>query len=112
MKKPDDEIPESYGGLTDLGHTPFAQAAEFEKVLAEMSERLHYSQNVFKLGDVQGVGTGETGAVAYTVWHDNFKMRVEVPNDSPAAFAVALEAELKKHDPYRERFEQADSEND
>jgi len=112
MKKPDDEIPTSYAGLTSTDHTLFKQAAEFEKVLSEMSERLHYSQNVFILGNVAGAGTGETGAIAVTVWHDNFKMRVEVPNDSPAAFAVAFEAELKKHDPYRERFEQADSEND
>ncbi len=112
MKKPNDEIPTSYAGLTGTDHTPFAQAAEFEKVLAEMSERLHYSQNVFKLGNVQRAGTGETGAVAYIVWLDNFKMRVEVPNDSPAAFAVALEAELKLHHPYRERLEQVDSEQD
>ena len=111
MKKPDYEIPTTvYAGLTSTDHTLFAEAAKAE--LEKMSQRLHYSQNVFVLGKVQRAGTGETEAVVVTVWLDNFKMRVEVPNDSPAAFAVALEAELKLHHPYRERLEQVDSEQD
>ena len=112
MKKPDGEIPESYAGFTSTDHTPFAQTAEYQKVLAEMSERLHYSKNVFVLGKVQRAGTGETEAIAVTVWQENFKMRVEAPNDSPAAFAVALEAELRRHDKYRKRLEQVEGEQD
>jgi len=77
-----------------------------------MSERLHYSKNVFVLGKVQRAGTGETEAIAVTVWQENFKMRVEAPNDSPAAFAVALEAELRRHDKYRKRLEQVEGEQD
>jgi len=111
MKKPNDEIPTTvYAGLTSTDHTLFKQAAEAE--LEKMSQRLHYSENVFRLGEVRSAGTGETEAIAVMVWHDIFRMRVEVPNDSPAAFAVALEAALKEQNKYKERFEQADSEND
>ena len=111
MKKPNGEIPTTvYAGLTSTDHTLFAEAAKAE--LEKMSQRLHYSQNVFVLGKVQRAGTGETEAVVVTVWHDNFKMRVEAAEDSPAAFAQALEAELRRHDKYRERLEQVDSKQD
>ena len=107
MKKPDEEISGVYAGLSDTDVTLFGKAVEFEKVLAEMSERLHYSQNVFVLGSV--LGAGESGAIVVKVWHDNFMMDVRVPEETPAAFAKAFEDELKKYDQYRERFEQVES---
>ncbi len=106
MKKPDDEIPTSYAGLTSTDHTPFAKAAEFEKVLAERSERLlHYSQNVFALGNVLREGTGETEATVFTVWHDSFKMKITAATKDPEAFAKSLEAALKEYDEIKDRFE-------
>jgi len=111
MTKPHDEIPTPYAGQTrtdhtliGTDHTPFAKTAEFEKVLAEMSERLHYSQNVFKLGYVQREGTGETEAIVVTVWHDNFKMKITAATKDPVAFAESLEAALKEYDKYKDRF--------
>ncbi len=109
MKKPDDEIPTSYAGLTGTDHTPFEQAVEAE--LEKMAKRLHYSENVFKLVNI--LGGNEPGSKVVYVWcHEKQTIIVRVPTEDPAAFAKAFEAELRRHDEYRERLEQADSEND
>jgi len=109
MKKPDDEIPESYAGLTSTDHTPFKQTVEAE--LEKMAKRLHYTPDAFRLGNV--LGGDESGSkVVYVFCNERQTIKVKVPDESPAAFAEALEAKLKEFDHYRERFEQADSEND
>jgi len=109
MTKPDDERPESYAGLTSTDHTPFKQAVGAE--LEKMSQRLYYSPGAFRL--VQILDGDEPGSRLVKVWgHDSTLIDVRVPDESPAAIAEALEAALKEYDQYKERFEQADSEND
>ncbi len=108
MKKPDDEIPTtSYAGLSDLGHTPFKQAVEAE--LDKMAKRLHYTPDVFRIVD-NILDGDEPGSKVVHVWcHENYTIKVTVPNDSPAEFAKALEAKLKEYYQYRERFGQVES---
>jgi len=109
MKKPDDEIPESYAGLSSTGHTLFKQGAKAE--LEKMALRLHYTPDAFKLGNV--LDGDEPGSKVVFVWClEKHTIRVTVPTEDSAAFAKAFEAKLMEFDEYRERFEQADSEND
>jgi len=109
MTKPDDEIPESYAGLTGTDHTPFKQTVEAE--LEKMALRLHYTPNVFQLANI--LGGDESGSkVVFVGCLEKHTIKVTVPMDNSAAFAQAFEAALLEFDEYRERFEQADSEND
>jgi len=107
MKKPDDEIPTSYAGLTGTDHTPYKQAVGAE--LNKMAQRLHYNPDEFRIVD-NILGGAEPGSKVVHVWcHENYTIKVTVPNDSPAEFAKALEAKLKEYYQYRERFGQVES---
>ena len=106
MKKPDGEIPESYGGLTGTDHTPFKQAVEAE--LEKMAQRLHYTPDAFRLGNV--LDGDESGSKVVFVWClEKQTIKVRVPTEDPAAFAKEFEAALMEFDNFKERLEQGDS---
>jgi len=119
MKKPDEEIPGVDAGLSDTGATPSGTTADFEErvggmaneVLTEMSKRLGYSGNIFRLGSIRKADKSNMKTVR--VWHDDVMVTPEVPeeeNDSQLKFAFtkALEAKLRELEYYRQRFEQVE----
>jgi len=84
-----------------------------DEVLTEMSKRLGYGDNIFRLGSIRKADKSNMWTVR--VWHDDVMVTPEVPeeeNDSELKFAFtkALEAKLRELENYRQRFEQAEQE--